>query len=215
MRHGAIACQRLAGLWSGFGTNKTVRRLQQSWRQRAGGPYRVGAGRGVAAVSRSVAVLHGPSLCTNLWGDIGASGVFARLARSRPTQALGVVTGEGIDAHAPRHPRPRNGPLCPGSNTRDRDGTTMDYNDRGTMIRGYNDYAALDRGVRLDRPARINAWNLRYMKWLDEPRVWKGSDRAYDETITLRPIEAPRPSRLSRRGDARRMASTNSESRPV
>jgi hypothetical protein len=68
-----------------------------------------------------------------------------------------------------------------------RDGTTMDYTDQWDMMSGYNDYAALDGEFASIGPA-YNAWNLRYMKWLDESRVWKAPDGAYDQTITLRPI---------------------------
>jgi hypothetical protein len=109
--------------------------------------------------------------CTNLWSDIGECGVgVVAQGTSGTPAALGQEMGHVYGLHHSRL-----------------DGTTSDYTDPWDMMSGFSDYPTTDSEFTSIGPA-YNAWNMRYMEWLDESRVWKAASGAYDQTITLRPL---------------------------
>jgi hypothetical protein len=136
-----------------------------------------------AAAGHNLSPFYSTVACTNLWSDIGASGIGV-VGQTTAPAALGVV-GQGITP-TPAVLGQEMGHVYGLEHSR-RDGTTTDYTDQWDMMSGYNDYPALDAEFASVGPA-YNAWNLRYMNWLDESRVWKAPTGAYDQTITLRPI---------------------------
>jgi hypothetical protein len=179
--HGAIDVSG-SQVFGWFKLNKTVADYNS-----LGGSARaalIGWARAAAvAAGHDLSPFYSTVACTNLWGDIGASG-YGAVGQIKAPPALGVV-GQGLTP-TPAILGQEMGHVYGLQHSR-RDGTTMDYTDQWDMMSGYNDYAALDGEFASIGPA-YNAWNLRYMKWLDESRVWKGPDGAYDQTITLRPI---------------------------
>lgn len=136
-----------------------------------------------AAAGHDLSPFYSTVACTNLWSDVGASGIGAAGQMVAPP-ALGVVA---------QGPTPTPAVLGQemghvyGLNHSRRDGTETDYTDPWDMMSGYNNYPALDPEFKSVGPA-YNAWNLRFMTWLDESRVWTAPSGAYDQTITLRPI---------------------------
>jgi hypothetical protein len=136
-----------------------------------------------AAAGHDLSPFYSTVACTNLWSDVGASGIGVVGQASAPA-ALGVVA---------QGPTPTPAVLGQemghvyGLQHSRRDGTTVDYTDPWDMMSGYNNYPAIDGEFTSIGPA-YDAWNLRYMNWLDESRVWKAPTGEYDQTITLRPI---------------------------
>jgi hypothetical protein len=110
-------------------------------------------------------------VCTNLWSDIGECGIGVVAQGTTPTPAgLGHEMGH---VYGLQHSR--------------LDGTTSDYTDPWDIMSAFSDFRAQDSEFTSIGPA-YNAWNMRYMKWLDESRVWKAASGGYDETVTLRPL---------------------------
>lgn len=69
------------------------------------------------------------------------------------------------------------------------DGSTADYQDMWDAMSTGNAFSGSDPTFGARGPG-LNAANMRYMKWLDESRVWKATDpkRAIQEVVTLRPL---------------------------
>jgi hypothetical protein len=118
----------------------------------------IGWGRRAAAVAdgHDLSPFYSTVACTNLWGDIGASGLGA-VGQIKAPPALGVV-GQGLTP-TPAILGQEMGHVYGLQHSR-HDGTTMDYTDQWDMMSGYNDYAALDGEFASIGPA-YNAWNLR------------------------------------------------------
>jgi hypothetical protein len=110
-------------------------------------------------------------VCTNLWSDVGEAGTGVVAQGTTPTpMRLGQEMGHVYGLHHSRL-----------------DGTQIDYTDPWDMMSGFGAYWTSDSEFTSIGPA-YNAWNMRYMNWLDESRVWKAASGGYDQTITLRPL---------------------------
>ena len=68
-----------------------------------------------------------------------------------------------------------------------RQGSLDHYRDPWDLMSAMTVYAADSPEYRLVGPI-LNAWNMRYMGWLDETRVWKNDAPAFDETVELHPL---------------------------
>jgi hypothetical protein len=112
-------------------------------------------------------------VCTNLWHDIGetGNGVVAQGTTAIPS-LLGHEMGHGFGLQHSRL-----------------NGSTQDYQDPWDIMSAANDFPTSDPNSEFSTIGPgMNAANMRFLNWLDESRVWKGSNSGYDETIKLRPL---------------------------
>jgi hypothetical protein len=135
-------------------------------------PSLIGWARAAAtAAGHDLSPFYSTVACTNLWSDIGMCGVGVVAQGMTPNPAgLGQEMGHVYGLHHSRQ-----------------DGIPVDYTDPWDMMSGFSDYPTPDPEFASIGPA-YNAWNMRYMKWLDESRVWKPGNGGYDEMVTLRPL---------------------------
>jgi Repeat of unknown function (DUF346) len=129
-----------------------------------------------AAVAQGVDLTPFPRIvvCTNLWSDIGASGIGSGGVVAQGVSPVPAILGQEMGhVYGLYHSRI--------------DGSNDDYMDKWDIMSGANTHIAPDQEFNSIGPG-LNASNMRSMGWLDETRVWKLSGNNFDETITLRPL---------------------------
>ena len=146
------------------------------------------------AAGNNLAPFFNTVVCTNLWQDIceTGNGVVAHVAFADPVcpQLAEVMTTACKNA---RVVGKRGGTyVCMegpqfSSLAESQNGSTQDYQDPWDIMSAANDFSTTDSEFSTIGPG-MSAANMRSLKWLDESRVWNGSNTGYDQTIKLRPL---------------------------
>jgi hypothetical protein len=66
-------------------------------------------------------------------------------------------------------------------------GSTAEYRDPWDVMSNYNIYESSNPDFTVVGPG-LNAWNMRWLGWLNETRVWTTPTNAWDEVVQLRPL---------------------------